>query len=268
MSATAVLRKNDWCVVPVPDQATVLAFLRTHHYAKGGSKASLYRHGLYRRDLWPLVGEVMGVASWLPPLPGVAETVGPPNGVLVLSRLCVHPDAPKNGASFLLGQSMRLIDRRRWPVLLTYADTALGHTGAIYKATNWRCVGESVHAGDVWVNADGLQRGRKRGNSTLSSRRDATAWLHTKAGCSQAQVRTRGCRMTGECSICGGTFTVRSIASRNYVCPDCRKARTLDQERIRARSCPACSGEMFWSDAQQTWCHVESTDCVPDPWPS
>lgn len=32
---------------------------------------------------------------------------------------------------------MRLIDRKRWPCLVTYADTWRGHTGAIYKATNW-----------------------------------------------------------------------------------------------------------------------------------
>ena len=61
---------------------------------------------------------------------------------------------------------MRLIDRSRWPVLVTYADTRLGHTGAIYKATNWRCDGE-VPAGDVWIGKGGEQRGRKRGPRTL-----------------------------------------------------------------------------------------------------
>lgn len=67
-----------------------------------------------------------------------------------------------NAASFLLGRSMRLIDRARWPVLLTYADTAHGHTGAIYLATNWECLGETK-AGDTWVDPDGRQVGRKRG---------------------------------------------------------------------------------------------------------
>lgn len=156
-------------MIPLPSQAEVLAFLRRHHYARGGSKASLYRHGLYRSDTWPLVGDLMGVAAWLPPLPGVAETVGRKNGVLVLSRLCVHPQVPKNGASFLLGRSMRMIDRKRWPVLLTYADTALGHTGAIYKATNWKCVGVShLSSGNVWVDDVGHQQGRKRGDTVRS----------------------------------------------------------------------------------------------------
>jgi hypothetical protein len=57
---------------------------------------------------------------------------------------------------------MKLIDRDRWHTLLTYADTAHGHTGAIYKATNWQSLGE-VPAGDVWIDPDGVQVGRKRG---------------------------------------------------------------------------------------------------------
>ena len=62
---------------------------------------------------------------------------------------------------------MRGIDRARWPTLLTYADTAQGHTGAIYKATNWQSLGE-VEAGDTWTSPAGEQRGRKRGGVTLT----------------------------------------------------------------------------------------------------
>jgi hypothetical protein len=86
--------------------------------------------------------------------------------VLSLSRLWVDDEVPANGESFLLGASMAMIDRRRWPVLLTYADTAQGHTGAIYRATNWRCLGETA-AADTWVDAEGVQRGRKRGGRML-----------------------------------------------------------------------------------------------------
>jgi len=58
-------------------------------------------------------------------------------GVLALSRFVIEPDVPRNASSFLLSRSMRLIDRDRWPFLVTYADTWRGHTGAIYKATGW-----------------------------------------------------------------------------------------------------------------------------------
>jgi hypothetical protein len=87
--------------------------------------------------------------------------------VLALSRFAVDAEVPSNGASFLLGQSMRAVNRRRWPILLTYADTAEGHTGAIYRATNWRCLG-LVPAGDSWVTPDGRMMGRKRGGHTYT----------------------------------------------------------------------------------------------------
>ena len=61
---------------------------------------------------------------------------------------------------------MRSVDRETWPVLLTYADTAHGHSGAIYRATNWIELG-AVKAGDCWIGPDGEQRGRKRGGRTL-----------------------------------------------------------------------------------------------------
>ena len=111
-----------------------------------------------------------GAALWIPPTRTAGEAVAGDAwaGVLALSRLVVAPEMPTNAASFLLGGSMRQIDRDRWPVLLTYADTRQGHTGAIYRATNWTCDGP-VPAGDVWIDGTGRQRGRKRGNRTLSA---------------------------------------------------------------------------------------------------
>jgi hypothetical protein len=76
---------------------------------------------------------------------------------------------PTNGASFLLGRSIRAVPRATWPVLLTYADTAEGHTGAIYRATNWAFVAE-VKGSDNWADPiTGERRGRKRGGRNLSA---------------------------------------------------------------------------------------------------
>lgn len=86
----------------------------------------------------------------------------------MLSRLVVDPTVPGNGASFLLAGSIRLLDRDRWPILLTYADTALGHTGAIYRATNWRYLGCQV-AGRAWVNDRGHRIGIRNGDRNLTA---------------------------------------------------------------------------------------------------
>jgi hypothetical protein len=61
---------------------------------------------------------------------------------------------------------MRLIDRKRWPYLLTYADTWRGHTGAIYRATNWTYVGET-RPWEVFVK-DGVTVSKKSGAVTRS----------------------------------------------------------------------------------------------------
>lgn len=161
------LRANEWLVQPIGPHGEAVRLITAWHYARGAPNTSTYRHGLYRVADGPLWGDACGVALWIPPTRTAAESVAHKDwqGVLSLSRLVVEPGIPSNAASFLLARSMRLIDRERWPVLLTYADTSEGHTGAIYQATNWVRVGE-VPAGDVWIGPDGRQCGRKRGGRT------------------------------------------------------------------------------------------------------
>ena len=163
------LTAADWTVRPIEEHGEAHRLIRTWHYSKSAPNTSTYRHGLYRAGEI-LCGDAYGVALWIPPTRTAAENLTGDGwrGVLSLSRLAIDPDVPTNGASFLLGRSMRLIDRDRWPVLVTYADTALGHTGAIYRATNWRCDGP-VPAGDVWIDPSGARCGRKRGPRTFTA---------------------------------------------------------------------------------------------------
>jgi hypothetical protein len=158
------LRACDWFVDGLP-MSEAAELVREHHYSKSCANTSVACHGLYHRDDYMTP---MGAALWMPPTPNAARTVAEDwRSVLCLSRLVILPDVPTNGASFLLGRSMQLLDRERWPVLLTYADTRHGHSGAIYRATNWQEVGE-VKAGDQWIGPFGEQRGRKRGPRNLS----------------------------------------------------------------------------------------------------
>lgn len=179
-----VVRAADFEVQSVPTHGEVIRFLRCHHYAKGGPNTSTYRHGMYRSDpaMRPFVGELVGVTLWIPPTRKAAESVAGDGwqGVLCLSRLAVAPEVGTNGASFLLGRSMRLIDRERWPWLLTYADANLGHTGAIYRATNWTDLGDT-DAGDTWLTPDGQQVGRKRGGRTFLASEMVAAGLTLSA---------------------------------------------------------------------------------------
>lgn len=128
------LHARDWQVLPCAEYEAA-GMVRTYHYARSSGARPTYAHGLYRVDEW-FGAEPMGSALWSNAI-HLARRFDLPAGPLMLARLVVHPDMPTNAASFLLARSMRLIDRETWPVLVTYADTALGHTGAIYKATNW-----------------------------------------------------------------------------------------------------------------------------------
>jgi hypothetical protein len=47
-------------------------------------------------------------------------------------RLLQHVSKP------LRRQMRMLIDRTRWPVLITYSDESFGHTGHVYKCSGWQ----------------------------------------------------------------------------------------------------------------------------------
>lgn len=161
-----VLNRTDWNVWSIPTHGEARRLIRDWHYSRSSPNTSTYRHGLYPAGL---LTQCAGVALWIPPTRRAAEKVAGDDwqGVLALSRFVLDPALPTNAASFLLAGSMRRIDRDRWPVLLTYADTAEGHTGVIYRATNWECEGPTP-AGDVWTMPDGSLCGRKRGGHTLT----------------------------------------------------------------------------------------------------
>ena len=134
------MRSGDYVVRPV-SMRTARRLVTVHHYAKGGSNTATYLHGLFPvGSVWEC--DCVGIAWWIPPTKSAAiASFCDWMGVLSLSRMVVVPGVPKNACSFLLAKSMKLIDRARWPCLVTYADKWRGHTGSIYKATNWEYVG-------------------------------------------------------------------------------------------------------------------------------
>lgn len=134
-----------------------------YHYAHGGSNTRVYTHGLFLKSN---ESNCLGITWWIPPTRSCATCTYPENwqGVLSLSRLVIIPGVPFNACTFLLSKSVKMIDRNRWPCLVTYADTWQGHTGAIYKAANWRYVGMTKP--EPIFTKDGIMRARKAGPFT------------------------------------------------------------------------------------------------------
>jgi len=163
------LDKSQWIVRPI-DLSIARALVTKYHYAKGATNTRVYTHGLFKKDEQFFDSNCLGVAWWLPPTKNAAIATYPEGDwrkVLSLTRLVVHPVVPKNGASFLMASSMKLIDSSKWECLVTYADKWQGHTGAIYKATNWEYMGETKPS-PVFVNEDGVMMGRKRAGKNLT----------------------------------------------------------------------------------------------------
>jgi hypothetical protein len=105
-----------------------------------------HAYGLYSPDS-KLCGVVMyGTPSSAPLRSGIA---GPEHAlnVIELTRLWVHDDVPRNGESFLIGNTVRLNTKE---IVVSFADTSQGHSGTVYQATNWLYTGLSAKRTD-WV---------------------------------------------------------------------------------------------------------------------
>lgn len=158
------LRKKDWNVGGV-DKEVAEQLVIDNHYARGASNTATYLHGLYPVG-WLWYRQCVGVAWWLPPTKSCAQSWAGDawEGVLCLSRFVIEPEVPSNAASFLLSKSLKMIDRTRWPVLITYADSWRGHTGMIYRAVGAEHCGETKPEAVYTIN--GRMTARKAGPKT------------------------------------------------------------------------------------------------------
>lgn len=127
-------------IEPIPTQDAE-PWLLKRHYARRMCPVS-YAFGAYRG------GELQGVVTYGTPVSsslrkGIAGDEWEPH-VLELNRLCCASE--KNMASRLVGQSLRMLPKPS--LVVSYADTAQGHIGYIYQATNFLYTGLSAKRTD------------------------------------------------------------------------------------------------------------------------
>ena len=107
-----------------------------YHAYKAASATATYAFGVFED------GALVAAYSWQPPPYGAAKSVNHyvPYGVLALSRMVAVPKDQrklKHISKPLMLQMKKLIDRTRWPSLVTYSDEGLGHSGHVYKCSGW-----------------------------------------------------------------------------------------------------------------------------------
>ena len=150
-------------------RADVLPLFLEHHGYKSLSNSTTYLFAVWEND------RVVQAFAWQPPPPGAAKSVCPeaPYGVLALSRMVAVPEEDRRTRlrNPLRKQMRSLIDRTRWPVLVTYSDEGQGHTGYIYQITGWEKTVRSKRPTKVGPNGERLSSysNGKHGSRDLSN---------------------------------------------------------------------------------------------------
>lgn len=121
--------------------------------------AVIANHYLHRKapctfafGMFDSVGQLVGVVIYGVPasstlLKGICGPDEAQN-VYELTRLWVDDSVPKNGESWLIGQTLKQLDRE---IVVSFADSSADHVGYVYQATNFIYTGLSAKFKDPKV---------------------------------------------------------------------------------------------------------------------
>lgn len=160
-----------------------------YHGYGGAGRAAAYSFAVYE-DSRPVAA-----FAWQPPPLGAARSVCPemPGAVLSLSRMVAVPKSErrlKHISKPLMVQMKRLIDRTRWPVLVTFSDEGQGHTGYVYQCSGWTPTTRSrvkVVKNENGQRVSRYANGRDRSGVIVTAYTDIQRWEHW--ACPQGSVQ-------------------------------------------------------------------------------
>jgi hypothetical protein len=110
-----------------------------NHYLHRKAPCSI-AFGLFDKDTHLCYGVVTyGVSASSTLLKGICGEEQASN-VYELTRLWVDDSVPKNGESFLIGNTIKQLDKE---IIVSYADSSQEHLGIVYQATNFIYTGLS-----------------------------------------------------------------------------------------------------------------------------
>lgn len=212
------------------DKVTCYHFVRLYHYLGIAKFFCVYGYGLYYKGE---DGEVLvGVATYSNPqgalaMKGWFGLENSDQSVLELSRLCLFPSLNgTNATSFLLGGSMRLLQKHNIKAVITLAD-ASRHIGSIYQVCNFKYYGLSDAKTDFYT-----ERGEKnfRGKTNTEygvwvnrTRKHRYAYIFDKTlKCNYEEQPHPTTKEQIVPNCCNGTKKVYDARySRYYTCPVC-----------------------------------------------
>jgi hypothetical protein len=123
---------------------TVRKFLKRWHYSDYVNIQAKHTFCLFREGNFG-IPEMVGVCIYTRPAgPSAGQSYYPeaPDKVLELRRLCLIDATPKNAESFFVSRTIKwLKGNTDWEFILSYADMEQGHSGVIYRASNFQYLG-------------------------------------------------------------------------------------------------------------------------------
>lgn len=124
--------KDDYYIKEI-DGLTANKIVKKCHYAHRQCSA-VRSFGLYSYNPNKIVGVVIYGNSASPSVDKSICGEQEMHNVYELNRLYVDDGFPKNLESYLVGNTLKLLDRE---IIISYSDTGYNHIGVIYQATNF-----------------------------------------------------------------------------------------------------------------------------------
>jgi len=133
-----MLNKNDYTVESIETSAALKIVIEKHylHRVAPCSKAFgiFEKGGFFGGTLMGAVCYGVSVNPIFKSLCGEEEA----NNIYELTRLWIDDSVPKNGESFLISNSLKLLDKE---IIISYADSSYNHLGIVYQSSNWHFIG-------------------------------------------------------------------------------------------------------------------------------
>ena len=141
------MKVTDFTVELIQRNALV-NFIEKHHYSHNVNGIQSYYHfGLFKEGKFGLPEMIGAMMYAMPSMPHTSQKYNPinPDKCFELRRLVCVDDTPKNTESYFIGQTFKwLKTNTNIEVIVSFADEQEGHTGVIYKATNFQYLGTTA----------------------------------------------------------------------------------------------------------------------------
>ena len=149
------MKVTDFTVENV-NRKSVVSFIEKHHYSHNVNGIQSYYHfGLFREGNFGLPTMIGAMLYAIPSMPATAAKYNPinPSKCMELRRLVCVDDTPTNTESYFIGQTFRWLKQNTdIEGIISFADQHYGHSGVIYKATNFEYLGETAPARGLMVD--------------------------------------------------------------------------------------------------------------------